>query len=84
MPNGASRYYWRELCGSTRTHWSGERESQTGVRAVTGGNWAEQEEHWMGAGHATRGFACLLEEWGHAERIDYWGQGMPNEGARDY
>ena len=45
----------------------GDRDCQTGVRVLTGGNGAEQEEHW-GAGSSTRGFTWLLEEMGRHKK----------------
>ena len=69
MPNGGSRDYWREWSGTRRTlNGGGARECQTGVRVITGGNGAEQEEHWGEPGSSTRGFAWLLEEMGRNKK----------------
>ena len=56
----------------------GDRDCQTGVRVLTGGNGAEQEEHWGEPGSSTRGFAWLLEEMGRNKKNTGGSQGMPN------
>ena len=60
-------------------------ECQTGLRVITGGNCADQQEHTgVEKGKAKRAFARLLEEIGWNKKNTGWGWGMQHGGSRDY